>query len=322
MNQRSTIKEAFEAFSRTSSDTMKNKNIEKTLHGLAPQYRSIQLIHNAWAKLFDIVANTRAKSIMDHLLTTCTLQEAKNRFLDEESKRVIEGRLSALGTTGAGKQAIRNIESEHQFLGLGWHYLFDAMKAVDPTPDSITRFTAFAFQNFTLTGPELTKCIDLQSTIFGRIMRSEQLAENCAKTTKQSVAISSGNIAKRRKLPKNVKLGSYHMWSTFIPGSTEPFSGLPSDSKHFCCRLGLEFDGKSWVKMRYTLPLAAPPRVATIADAYAGTDWNYYFCVCPRNEPFGRTMPCNDCKHETGAYECVHEVITSDFLRGQLEELS
>jgi|GEM_PF-2374146 len=322
MNQRVTMKDAFEAFCLSSSDKTKIDKIGRAVNGPGTAYRSIQLVHDAWAKFFDIVANTRNKLMVGNLLTTCTLHEAKSRFLDQESHEVIEGRLSALGRTGQGKQAIRNIECEHQFLGLGWHYLFDVMKAVAPTPDSITRFTALAFQNFTLTGPELTKSIDLGSTIFGRIMRSEQLAENCAKATKQSISISSGNIAKRRKLPKNVKLGNYHMWSTFIPGSTDPFLGLPSDSKHFCCRLGLEFDGKSWVKLRYSLPAATPPRVATIADAYAGSDWNYYFCVCPRDEPFGRTMPCNDCKHETGAYECVHEVITSEFLRGRVEELS
>lgn len=113
------------------------------------------------------------------------------------------------------------------------------------------------------------------------------------------------------------------MWATFdlLPDGSlsgrDPFLTGPHDANGIRARLGLvssrEEKRKDLLLFVYNLPDGVRAFFPTIAEAYAGGDWLWYFRPATATDRYGRTMPWPDSKHPPSP-EVVHEPITGNNL--------
>jgi hypothetical protein len=116
--------------------------------------------------------------------------------------------------------------------------------------------------------------------------------------------------------------GGRVMWATFdyeAGTSTfgpDPFAGIRPEADAVRAHLGLSTNdaGKDLLLFVYTLPAGVTPRFPTIAEAYAGDDWSYYFRPARDGERWGYTMTWNVTPSPTPRPELVHEPVTGDNL--------
>lgn len=112
------------------------------------------------------------------------------------------------------------------------------------------------------------------------------------------------------------------MWATFdyddstSSFSTDPFVGMPPDADAIRAHLGLSANdaGKDLLLFVYNLPGGMTPRFPTVAEAYAGDDWSYYFRPARGAERWGYTMTWNLSPSPVPRPEVVHEPVTGDSL--------
>ncbi len=144
-------------------------------------------------------------------------------------------------------------------------------------------------------------------TILGRVISEERLHLNFFEVNRRSFsfpqeagsvldALITEPIEVARERYGSYRLGQYLMWSTFDPGyGHRPFEGISDDPQRIRGILGLE-PGRSepLFVLEYTLPNHVVPAFPTIADAYAGWVWPYYFSPAPAGEPHGWTIPRED----------------------------
>lgn len=111
---------------------------------------------------------------------------------------------------------------------------------------------------------------------------------------------------------RNRALGRFVIWSTFSLSGSDPFEGIGGSSDRFRCLLGLDRNeqGMSLLLFRYSLPASLLPLYPTIAEAYSGAQWLYYFRPAPPAESHGWTLTWDECSNESGRPEVVHPVIT------------
>ena len=114
------------------------------------------------------------------------------------------------------------------------------------------------------------------------------------------------------------------MWATFnfdptsgLPvNGNNPFDNMPRSADGIRAQLGLSKNdaGKDLLLFVYTLPSGVVPRFPTIAEAYAGNDWPYYFRPARELEAWGFTMTWDSTPPLPSSPEVVHEPITGDNL--------
>jgi hypothetical protein len=116
--------------------------------------------------------------------------------------------------------------------------------------------------------------------------------------------------------------GGRVMWATFVYDADtasfgdDPFAGLPPNADGIRAHLGLSRNdtGKDLLLFVYTLPRGVVPRFPTIAEAYAGDDWFYYFRPAREAEPWGYTMTWDLPTPPAPYPEVVHGPVTGDNL--------
>jgi hypothetical protein len=134
-------------------------------------------------------------------------------------------------------------------------------------------------------------------------------------TAASTIALLSGKLLTR---------SGRVMWGTFnfdptsgtpVDGSS-PFNNMPRDADGIRAQLGLSKNdaGKDLLLFVYTLPPGVVPRFPTIAEAYAGNDWPYYFRPARESESWGFTMTWDSSPPLPSSPEVVHEPITGDNL--------
>lgn len=106
------------------------------------------------------------------------------------------------------------------------------------------------------------------------------------------------------------ELGRHNLiWSTFQASVDDPFEGLP-DAPAVRTALGLPASQgarhRELVLLVYVVPTDLPVRYPTVADAYAGPDWNPYFECSNPGDSWGYTKGDRP--------EVVHEVIEGGHL--------
>lgn len=116
--------------------------------------------------------------------------------------------------------------------------------------------------------------------------------------------------------------GGRVMWGTFAYDAAtssfgrDPFAGMPPDADGIRACLGLSKNdaGRDLLLFVYTLPAAVAARFPTIAEAYAGDEWFYYFRPALGGDPWGYTMTWDLLPPPAPRPEVVHEAVASDNL--------
>lgn len=124
---------------------------------------------------------------------------------------------------------------------------------------------------------------------------------------------------------REVPIGNFFNWATFNPKSSRsaPFPFQPTVKKQsrnqIAGTLGLPKNmihkKGGLIALCYNLPLSTIPRKPSIAHAYAGPSWNYYFRPnSTRNrkgvqKKWGLTVPWEGCKNPPQP-EVVHELVS------------
>ena len=114
------------------------------------------------------------------------------------------------------------------------------------------------------------------------------------------------------------------MWATFDvdvaarPSGRNPFDNMPADADGIREMLGLSKNdkGKDLLLFVYGLPEGVAALYPTIADAYAGDEWAYYFRPSLEGESWGMTMPWSE--EASPRPEIVHEAVKADSLSDRI----
>lgn len=114
-------------------------------------------------------------------------------------------------------------------------------------------------------------------------------------------------------------------WATFdvgrdrSPSGRDPFGSMALEADVIRARLGLSPNdmGKDLLLFVYELPSHMIARYPTMADAYAGDEWPYYFRPSPEGERWGMTMPWDGCGMPP-CPEVVHEAVNAACLRDRI----
>jgi len=114
-------------------------------------------------------------------------------------------------------------------------------------------------------------------------------------------------------------------WATFdvgrdrSPSGLDPFGSMALEADVIRARLGLSTNdkGKDLLLFVYELPSHMIARYPTIADAYAGDEWPYYFRPSLEGERWGMTMPWDGCGMPP-CPEIVHEAVNVASLRDRI----
>src|SRR5262249_46148874 len=124
---------------------------------------------------------------------------------------------------------------------------------------------------------------------------------------------------------RNMPLGRYLMWSTFSleSNSGRPFDGMPNSADVVRGLLGLDHNerGLPLLLFEYTLPMSVTLRFPTVAEAYAGDSFPYFFRPAPAGAPHGLIMSWPEYQDQSPRPEVVHEVISGGLLAAPLKEV-
>ncbi len=110
------------------------------------------------------------------------------------------------------------------------------------------------------------------------------------------------------------------MWATFNPADMlgDPFAAMPMEADGIRARLGLSRNemGLDILLFVYALPPGIEPLFPTMADAYAGQPWTWYFRPSLPGEAWGRTMTWEG--EEPSSPEVVHAPLTGAVLEDKI----
>ncbi|HLG14949.1 MAG TPA: hypothetical protein VJH03_10670 [Blastocatellia bacterium] len=261
-----------------------------------------------------------------------TLSEALTK-LSAADRAEVEAKLRGLAEQSAlGNQALINFHSETRLPDI-WPEMLKTLLACPPDPVAIKGAVTQCFRRWTLRGPALPQP---RPEVYGRAVSRDRLSTLLFKQqkygSKQSARRAVRNmLSKERDVVvgrwRNFDLGQYHMWATYnsTPGALGPFDGMPRSAEDIGGLLGLNRSERDQplVLMEYGLPDQVLPQFPTIADAYSGDGWPYFFRPAPGEVPHGLTMPWPEYEsHEVGPRpEVVHHVIPGAQLTARLKEV-
>ena len=97
---------------------------------------------------------------------------------------------------------------------------------------------------------------------------------------------------------------------------------MPNDARDIRAQLGLDLgldqdERGDLLLFEYALPDGITARFPTIADAYAGDTWLWFFRPARRGEPYGKTLPWPGCPNAP-CPELVHESIKGNTLTNRI----
>lgn len=175
------------------------------------------------------------------------------------------------------------------------------------------------------------------NTVFGRAMKRDELITKWSlilgldavtvenKVLKPAIRKGHNGPAELVKAFKHLPIWKHLMWSTFDKNnlSAGPFQhNLPPGKDGIACSLGLELSTEPLILIEYTLPPDNIPHIPTIANAYAGGDWQAFFrpqCYAPY--PYGETFPNTAMPGGRSCPEVVHEPITAHNLVNSIRQI-
>ena len=221
---------------------------------------------------------------------------------------------------GSGQAVVlNNVRTESRLDADAW----ESVVAVLPrsTWAEIQAVTTLAFRGHTLNGDEIAgtpspKGRALTVERFKALLKESGLYPTDADADQFVRDLQTGSTPPfgfARQLT-GCPLGSYHIWSTFddTTAGGDPFDGCTGSPGQIRHAFGLVDPGpampdeREFVLCVYDVPSGVPVRFPTIADAYAGDDWNPNFQCSPAGASWGTTSG--------GRPEVVHAVIGAETL--------
>lgn len=243
------------------------------------------------------------------------------RLLSDGERQSIEKTLAAFGQhTALCYRARCSLDSESRLLPEAWKTVFDALLTVTAKEvNRVQKVLATAFREWTLKGPPITlshpkslgKAITfeyfcrllVEKGYFGSVKTARRNVRNLQHQTQEVIS----------QRWRHYDLGKYLMWSTFSTGGRQedPFDGVPYSADGIRGVLGLDPNerGKPILLMVYSLPPHVIARFPTVAEAYAGDKWNYFFTPAPCDALYGVTLPWQEYEECSPRPEVVHEII-------------
>ncbi|MGH9762079.1 MAG: hypothetical protein ACREAC_14730 [Blastocatellia bacterium] len=249
-----------------------------------------------------------------------TLTDALSLLPDGHRKRV-EDHLKTLGTCAAiYYHAVCCLERETRLSPETWEAVLKSLVGI-PTgdPNVVHNALVDCLSRWILNGPPLTS---FRPKMYGRAVSMEYFSRllveqgyfgsiSGAKRSIRSLLLKPREVVARRW--QRYHLGKYLMWSTFSTGANpeDPFDGIPNSADVIRGALGLDPNerGEPLLLLVYSLPTNVIPRFPTVAEAFAGEKWNYFFTPAPLGAPYGMTMPWPEYEDLPPRPEVVHEVI-------------
>jgi hypothetical protein len=252
-----------------------------------------------------------------------TYEVAIKRFPLGERRRIEEKLRILVDSSELGLQARANLRLESRLSSDAWGSLFRALLAVEAEPQGIKVAMTQSLRPGTLQAPEVPLP---RSVVLGRAVTVGRFYEMLVTlgyfATTGSAERAVGSLLWR--FPEAVpgvwrrrELGRFVMWSTFHPDRTSgPFDDLPFAADTIRAYLGLApaDRGKPLLLLEYSLPPGLPARYPTVAEAYAGDEWSYFFRPSDASDPYGKTLPWPEPGGMTPRPEVVHGVIRGDRL--------
>jgi hypothetical protein len=246
-------------------------------------------------------------------------------------QRRVRANLRRLSTRSAvAYQAVLNFHSETRFTQEGWTTTFAGLRD-GSDPDGCRQSVSRTFRVLTLRGPEVSLGLTCK---LGRAVTLQRLCRLLCKLN-YFATVSSARRAVRNMLSqpvtiltkrwKNYQLGIYLMWSTFNPDAAErsPFENMPNSAEGIRGLLGLDRNESELplILFEYILPRDTVARFPTLAEAYAGEEWPYFFRPAPVGAPYGMTMPWPELEKSEPRPELVHAVLAGASLMAPLREV-
>lgn len=242
----------------------------------------------------------------------------------------VERRLQLLQeASGVCLQAVQNFYAESRLSAEAWRALIDAVLRAPATAPETRGAITHASRAYQLNGPALGHP---QPARFSRAITVDALCRllvemnyfATVQTAKRAVRNALGQrvriVAHRWR---NFSLGRFLMWCTFEPSGDHSFQhGERANRIRGVLGLDPQERGRNLILLDYTLPASFEPRFPTVADAYSGQCWFYFFRPAPRGAVHGLTMPWPEYSSEPPKPEAVHEVIQGRQLSGIREVLS
>ncbi len=239
----------------------------------------------------------------------------RNRCRD---KLVLLSKSSALGL-----QAANNIECECRLPPAAWRQIARNLNSCGLTAIEVKTAVMMALRQFTLVGPVSTSGV----TVYGRAITVDRFCRmlcdfgyypdlNAARISLRRMLIRSA--AQVAHWWRHFRLGQHLMWATFdneLDG--EGFLGSASNADEIRAMLGLDINerGLPLLLLEYDLPHSIVSRIPTIADAYSGLGWPYFFRPAPPKAPHGLTLPWPSHQNKPPRPEVVHAVILGSQLK-------
>ncbi len=260
-----------------------------------------------------------------------TFTEVLNKRPPSEQLRTNE-RISALATKPIGVQAFRNIYSEHRLTEVQWNRVIDELLN-EPSigPGFIKLRLTGVLRNMTHpTGTFPAAPIALPpTTIFGRGVPydvvARRLSRRAPRFSPQTIRKEITYILHTKTLPAirtlwaGRPLGSHLMWSTFSLTGSPPFEHAFKSAREFRACMGLPDENKPLLLLDYQLPPGVEVHYPTIAEAYAGDEWNFHFSPSPPVAAAGSTLPWSN--DYDSHHEVVHSVIGAEQLHAKPRRL-
>lgn len=227
-----------------------------------------------------------------------------------------------------------NLDSESRLIDEAWKGLLGALLPlkVEDDPSLVQKAIIESLRPWVLQGPQL---IALRPTYLGRAVTIDYFCRflvdsghfgsiKSAKRNVRNLLLKPKEVTARRW--QNYPLGKYLLWSTFsIEGNPQnPFDGLPSSADGIRGVLGLDPNekGKALLLLAYTLPPSVVPLFPTIAEAYAGDRWNYFFTPAPKGATHGMTLPWPEYEDYAPRPEVVHKIVFGERLSSPIKRVS
>jgi hypothetical protein len=124
---------------------------------------------------------------------------------------------------------------------------------------------------------------------------------------------------------KEIEMGIYLIWATFNPNDDKesPFKDIDGSATMVMGLLGLDINeaGEPLLLFKYVLPEHVQPLFPTVAEAYAGDAWSYFFRPAPKESSYGMTLPWPEFQNWSPRPEVVHRPIKMSCVIEPLREI-
>jgi len=253
---------------------------------------------------------------------------------DENERNAVRARwepcADKLDENGAQRQFVFNFDAEPRLPEAAWQSIKQAIMDGSLDAPSLQRALTLACRAHTLAGDPLPPP---KPSPLGRAVTEERFVEilrdQYAFSTddqKEQFMLDllrpNATPASNRAQLRNKFLAPENrvMWAAFDgkhPGN-DPFAQMSNDARSIRAQLGLDQDERGDLLLfEYALPDGITARFPTIADAYAGDTWLWFFRPARRGEPYGKTLPWPGCPNAP-CPELVHESIKGNTLTNRI----